>query len=124
MPDGTAVTNFSLAVNRYGGKSEDGGYNTFTIWYRIAVWGKQAEACNQYLEKGQHVTVYGSLTPDKETGGPRTYSRNDGTLGASFEVNADKVIFGAKGNSEPRTERSPATDEAPAASADTEDIPF
>ena len=129
MPDGNAVTNFSLAVSRYGGKNEAGEYQNHTIWYRIAVWGRQAEACNSYLQKGQSVTVYGSLAVDKETGGPKLFTRNDGSVGASFEVNADKVIFGAKvegGNGS--NENSPAPERpAPAAKqepASVDDIPF
>ena len=100
LPDGTAVTNLNVACNRKwtGG---DGATQEQTIWYRISVWGKQAEACNQYLEKGRQVLVEGLLTPDKETGSPRVFTRQDGTAGASFEVRANLVKFlnGGAGNS-------------------------
>ena len=100
LPDGTAVTNLNVACNRKwtGG---DGAAQEQTIWYRISVWGKQAEGCNQYLEKGRQVLVEGLLTPDKETGSPRVFTRQDGTAGASFEVRANLVKFlnGGVGNS-------------------------
>ena len=37
--------------------------------------------------------VEGRLIPDPSTGGPRTYTRQDGTSGASFEVTASTVRF-------------------------------
>ena len=39
------------------------------------------------------VLIEGELRPDKETGNPRIFTRNDGTPGASFEVNARTVRF-------------------------------
>ena len=100
LPDGTAVTNLNVACNRKW-SGNDGSTQEQTVWYRISVWGKQAEACNQYLEKGRQVLVEGQLTPDKETGSPRVFTRQDGTTGASFEVRANLVKFlnGGSGNS-------------------------
>ena len=90
-PSGQAVTNFSLASNRtYTGK--DGQRVKETIWFRITVWGKQAESCNNYLQKGSKVLVEGRLNPD-EAGGPRIWNRQDGTPTASFEVTANTVRF-------------------------------
>jgi single-strand DNA-binding protein len=91
-PSGQAVTNFSMATNRqYTGS--DGQMVKETIWFRISTWGKQAETCNQYLKRGSKVLVEGRLVPDKETGGPRVYTRQDGTTGASFEISASTVRF-------------------------------
>ncbi len=59
----------------------------------MSVWGAQAESCNQYLKKGSAVLVIGRLRPDPETGGPRTFTRNDGTPGSSYEVTAQTVRF-------------------------------
>jgi len=91
-PNGDAVTSFSVATNR---KYTDKGGQLVneTTWFRISVWGKQAETCNQYLKKGSSVLVEGRLQADKATGGPRTFTRQDGTLGASFEVTAETVRF-------------------------------
>ncbi|MFZ3069856.1 MAG: single-stranded DNA-binding protein [Anaerolineaceae bacterium] len=86
-PDGKPVTSFSVATSRkFRDKDE-------TAWFRVTVWGPQAESCNQYLHKGSRVLVEGRLTPDATTGGPHLYQKKDGTWGANFEVNAQTVRF-------------------------------
>jgi single-strand DNA-binding protein len=83
---GDPVTSFSVATSRkYGEKDE-------TTWFRVSVWGKQAESCNQYLHKGSKVLVEGRLRPDSN-GNPTVFQRKDGTTGASFEVTAENVRF-------------------------------
>ena len=91
-PSGQAVTSFSVASNRKY-TSSNGEQVNETIWFRISAWGKQAEICNQYLKKGSKVLVEGRLTPDKNTGGPRIWQKQDGSSGASFEVTAGTVRF-------------------------------
>lgn len=91
-PGGQAVTSFSVATshsytNNAGQKVDE------TTWFRISVWGTQAESCNQYLSKGRPVLVVGRLRPDPQSGGPRVYNRKDGSPGASFEINALNVRF-------------------------------
>ena len=119
-PSGQAVTNMSVATNRvYTGS--DGQQVKETVWFRVSVWGKQAESCHQYLRKGRPVLVEGRLIAD-ENGNPRVWSRQDGTSGTSFEVSAQTVRF-LGGREEPGT---PAGGEEPiAAGMETEDeIPF
>jgi len=100
---GQAVTSFSVATsnsytNNAGQKVDE------TTWFRISVWGAQAESCKQYLSKGRPVLVVGRLRPDPQSGNPRTFTRNDGTIGASYEVTAQNVRFlpsgGGSGTSE------------------------
>jgi single-strand DNA-binding protein len=91
-PNGSAVTNFSVAINDNYTNSQ-GERVERTIWVRVSTWGKQAETCNQYLKKGSKVLVEGRLVADQSTGGPRIYTRQDGTSGSSFEVSASKVRF-------------------------------
>jgi single-strand DNA-binding protein len=91
-PTGQAVTSFSVATSRQYTASS-GEQVKETIWFRVSTWGKTAEVCNQYLKKGSKVLVEGRLTPDKATGGPRIYTRQDGTAGSSFEVTAQTVRF-------------------------------
>jgi single-strand DNA-binding protein len=91
-PSGQAVTNFNLAANRQYTTS-DGNSVKETAWFRISAWGKNAENCNQYLRKGSRVLVEGRLNPDPATGGPRVFTRQDGTSGATFEVTAATVKF-------------------------------
>lgn len=91
-PGGQAVTNFSVATNRQYTTS-NGERVKETVWFRVSAWGRQAETCNQYLSTGSQVLVEGRLTPDKESGGPRIWTRNDGTPAASFEITAGRVVF-------------------------------
>lgn len=90
-PSGQPVTTLSVATNRrYSGAN--GQPVKETAWFRVTVWGKQAETCNQFLHKGSKVLVEGRLTPDPETGGPRVWE-NNGKHGASYEVTASTVRF-------------------------------
>jgi single-strand DNA-binding protein len=91
-PAGQAVTNFSLATNEVWTDGA-GQRQERTLWWRISIFGKQAEICNEYLQKGRLVFVEGRLSADPETGGPRLWSGQDGTVRASFEVTAFIVRF-------------------------------
>ena len=93
---GTEVTNLNIATNRKW-TDKAGQKQEQVVWWRVSVWGKQAEACEQYLSKGRQVFVEGQVTPD-ENGNPRMFERNDGTFGTSFELRANRVLFlGSKG---------------------------
>jgi single-strand DNA-binding protein len=91
-PSGQPVTSFSVATNRQY-TSNNGQQVKETIWFRVTTWGKTAEVCNQYVKKGSKVLVEGRLTADPVTGGPKTYTKQDGTVGASFEISANTVRF-------------------------------
>lgn len=91
-PTGQAVTNLSVATNRRW-TDQGGQQQEETVWFRVSVWGKQAETCNQYLTKGQKVLIEGRLTPDKETGGPRIWTDQNGKAKASYEMTAFEVRF-------------------------------
>ncbi|MBE9507605.1 MAG: single-stranded DNA-binding protein [Chloroflexi bacterium] len=119
-PDGTPVTNFSVATSRKWNRP-DGSKGEETIWFRVTAWRRMAEVCNEYLQKGRQVLVEGRLRPD-EKGNPRTFTRNDGTTGASFEVTALTVKFlGGRGEAPP-AEMPGAPEEPP--TEEGEEIPF
>jgi single-strand DNA-binding protein len=84
-PNGKAVTSFNVATNRRyttsGGESKEE-----TDWFRVSVWGKQAEQCNQFLSKGKQVYVEGRLHA-------RSWEGQDGQMRTSLEVNAERVLF-------------------------------
>lgn len=80
---GTAVANFTLAVDReYTGQDGKRG----TDFIDIQVWGKSAENCANYIGKGSLVSVSGSLRID-------SYQAQDGTNRRSTRVNAERVQF-------------------------------
>jgi len=96
-PTGTAVTNFSIATNRQY-TSSNGEKVKETVWFRVSAFGRQAEITNQYLKSGRQVMVEGRINPDKATGGPRVYQRQDGTHAASYEIVAERVVFLGRGD--------------------------
>jgi len=84
-PNGKAVTSFRMATNyRYVGP--DGERREETEWFRVSVWGKQAESCNQFLSKGRRVYVEGRLHS-------RSWEGQDGQMRTSLEVSGNRVIF-------------------------------
>lgn len=86
-PAGTAVTNFSVAV-------ETGfGDNKTTAWVRVTTFGKLAEIANQYLQKGSQIYFIGEYQPDKQTGNPRLYQRQDETYASTLECKATHIEF-------------------------------
>jgi single-strand DNA-binding protein len=65
-PSGSAVTKFTLAVNRRE-KTPGGDWQDVTEWFNIVAWSKLAETCNTYLKKGQKVFVEGRLQSRRYT---------------------------------------------------------
>ena len=103
---GQPVTTLSVATNRRYNDANGQSQNE-TTWFRVSVWGKQAESCNQYLHKGSRVVVEGRLTPDPETGGPHIWESN-GKVGASYEVTASTVRFLSTREEHAESEGAPA----------------
>ncbi|NPV41549.1 MAG: single-stranded DNA-binding protein [Anaerolineae bacterium] len=118
-PNGNAVTSLNVASNRVY-TDTNGQKVKETTWFRVSVWGKQAENANNYLQKGSMVLIEGELRPDRETGNPRTFTRNDGTTGASYEVFARNLRFLSSTRSGGGGAES--VDEGP--EMNDEDIPF
>ena len=84
VPSGAPVATFGIAVNRryvtqHGEKKDE------VCFVRIVVFGKQAESCNQYLNKGRLVFVEGRLQY-------RSWEQ-DGQKRSMLDVVADRVQF-------------------------------
>jgi single-strand DNA-binding protein len=95
-PTGQAYSRFSVATDRKWTDAE-GHLQQETTWYRVTVWGKQAEACNQYLAKGRQVLVEGERLHAS------AYLNKENQPAASLELTARFVRFlggrpGANGN--------------------------
>ena len=86
LPAGGSVCSFSVATNR-AYKKADGTKAEQTEFHSVVVFGKQAEACAQYLARGSQVHVEGRLqTRSWEKEGAKQYRT---------EIVADRVQFGA-----------------------------
>lgn len=93
FPNGTQVTKFSVACDRSYKDKNTGEWVNRTIWYNCEVFGKLAEIANERINKGSAVMVYGELNPDPETGGPRQWTRQDGSTGTGYDVRVDSLVF-------------------------------
>ena len=73
IPSGAQVTNLGVATNRVW-KDKDGNKQEAVEYHNASVFGRQAEACAQYLKKGQSVLVEGRLqTRSWEADGIKKY---------------------------------------------------
>ena len=80
---GKAVANFSIAVDRpYTSKTGE----KLTDFFNIVVWGKQAENCANYLDKGRLVGIKGTLEN-------RSYENQNGEKRYVTEIIAENVQF-------------------------------
>jgi len=84
-PQGTAVVNLRLAVNRrFRNKNQE--LKEEVCFITAVVWNKQAETCNQYLHKGSGLFVEGRLQS-------RSWEDNAGQKRSVIEVRAERVQF-------------------------------
>lgn len=117
-PNGTPVVNFPIAINR---RFKQGGELRDEVCYiDIVVFGRQAETCSQYINKGDSVLIDGRLQQRKwETG--------DGQKRNKIEVVAQSIQFMPKRSSGASGYMQNEGDE-PKLSGETlveeEDIPF
>ena len=122
-PSGQQVTTFSMATSEKW-TGQDGQAQERTIWWRVTVWGKQAENVNQYLKKGSKVLVEGRMQPDAKTGNPRIWTKQDGTPASSYEVTALTVKFLSSRAEGGGHAEAPLPAEGEASGADEDGIPF
>ncbi len=122
-PSGAAVSDLGVAVNeRYRNKE---GQTVETVCFAdVVVWGNQAKACGQYLDKGSPVMVEGRLHYD-------TWQTEKGEKRSRLRVRADRVQFLARRGANARGEVGDAPDgaggelEEPAGvAASGADLPF
>lgn len=84
-PSGKPLTKFRVATNR-SWTTPDGEKQTETEWFNVVSWGKLAEICNQYLQKGNRVYIEGRLHT-------RHWTDEDGQHQSATEVVAKEMIM-------------------------------
>ncbi|QXB91348.1 single-stranded DNA-binding protein [Providencia rettgeri] len=65
MPNGGAVTNFTLATNDYWTDKQTGQKKEKAEFHRVVIFGKLAEVAGEYLKKGSQVYIEGFLQTRK-----------------------------------------------------------
>lgn len=75
LPNGTAVTNLSLATSEQWTDKQSGQKVEKTEWHRVSLFGKVAEIAGEFLRKGSQVYIEGKLqTREWERDGIKRYS--------------------------------------------------
>jgi len=105
-PQGTPVCSFSLATNERRRDRTTGENNDITTWFRVTLWGRQAETASQYLTKGRPVYIEGRLRVEE-------WTDRDGKQRHTLEVHATDMQFIGGGRAEDAA--GPATTKAAAA---------
>ncbi|MBN2260792.1 MAG: single-stranded DNA-binding protein [Clostridiales bacterium] len=111
---GKAVANFSIAVNREFSKEKKADF------FRVIVWGKQAEHVANYMKKGRLVAVRGSLQTS-------TYEDKNNVTRYVTDIVADRVEFldkGEKSDSEQKNASNDDFDFSDFQTVEDEDVPF
>jgi single-strand DNA-binding protein len=134
MPNGKAVTNFSIATSESWTDKSSGDKQERTEWHNIVMFEKLAEIAAEYLRKGSQVYVEGSLRTrkwqDKE--GKDRYTteivaRDMQMLGGRTGAGGAGGGPGMGGGGESRSRSAPAEERGPPSGGDEggfdDDIP-
>jgi single-strand DNA-binding protein len=111
-----SLARFSLATNEKVFNRTTNESSDRTEWHKIVVWGKQAEFCEKYLDKGRQVLIEGKLRT-------RSWQDKDGNKRSTTEVEAQNVIlvgsgprregegeYGGGGRPQPQRDTGPIAD--------------
>jgi single-strand DNA-binding protein len=120
-PQGTPVCSFTVATNEKR-KDRAGETQDFTTWFRVTLWGRQAETASQYLTKGRPIYVEGRLRLEE-------WTDRDGKQRYTLEVHATDMQFIGGGRADEAVvtgskSSHPADQSPPEADVSDDDIPF
>lgn len=113
LQNGDPVCSFSVADSQ--------GRDKPTIWWNCSLFGKRAESLQQYLSKGQSVTVIGSVSE-------REWTDKDGQKRKAVDVRVNDIAL--QGGQRQATQKAPpaprkaAAKPAPNFADMDDDIPF
>lgn len=100
---GSPVAQFDIANNSVY-YTKDKVKKEECSFFRIVVWGKIAEVCNQYLDKGKQVAVHGHLRQSR-------WENNEGQTRSKIEIVAKDIQFlGSPQNNKPEPVNEPEPD--------------
>jgi single-strand DNA-binding protein len=86
MPDGTAMTSFSIATSEQWKDKNTGEKQEKTEWHRISTRQRLAEIAGEFLKKGSQVYIEGKLQT-------RKWTDKDGVEKYTTEVVADRMTL-------------------------------
>ena len=132
---GTAISRFSLAVNRT--KMNGDQREEEVSFFDCTVWGKQAESLNPYLTKGRQVCVSGELRQNRWEQDGQSRSKveiNVGSLqllggsqnssASATQPSQDRSYRENRPSTQPEPRRAPVQQGFPGPESFDDDIPF
>ena len=84
MPNGKAVTNFSIATSESWKDKQTGEQREQTEWHNIVMYDRLAEIAAEYLKKGSQVYIEGKLRT-------RKWQDKEGRDRYTTEINANEM---------------------------------
>ena len=124
LSTGARVVSLRVATNT-AWKTEAGEKRERVDWHTVEVWGATGDFCFNYLQKGDHVAVMGSIRNDvvDDPKGKRTYSSVRAWEVTSLTSHADRGTRGERSTTA-RPSEVPAMATAGASADPDEDLPF
>ena len=125
--DGTAICNFTVATSETWKDKQSGEMKEKTEWHRVSIFGKLAENCGKFLNKGSKVYIEGKLeTRMWEKDGHKNYSTEIKPFTVQFLDSKGSGGGAPTGNAGGFPDKKPAapTAQANEAEAFDDDIPF
>ena len=96
LPNGSAVTNLSLATSEAWTDKQTGQKVEKTEWHRVVLFGKVAEIAGEYLRKGSQCYIEGKLkTREWEKDGVKRYSTE-----VHVDINGTMQLLGGRPDSQ------------------------
>ncbi|OYW88232.1 MAG: hypothetical protein B7Z23_12990 [Pseudomonadales bacterium 32-61-5] len=125
MPNGTAVANFSIAVDDSYKDKQTGQKVEQTEWVRCVAFGKTAEFLGEWLHKGKRILVCGKMkTREYEKDGIKRYA-TEIMVGQGTEIIDWPEKDAARQQPAPRQQAQPQRSQQPAPPDDFDsEIPF
>jgi single-strand DNA-binding protein len=118
-PQGNPVCTISLATNERR-KDKSGEFQDVTTWFRVTLWGKQAETAQKFLTKGSPIYIEGRLRVEE-------WSDRDGKTRYTLDVQGTDMQFLGRGEGSGSGSAAPPPPSAPDSGngpSDDDEIPF
>ena len=121
LSNGTTVANFRIATTENRVNRTSGEKTTITEWHRIVAFGRLAEICGEYLNKGKQVYIEGRIRT-------RSWEDKEGNRKFTTEIVATQMqMLGAPGGvsaAPPDLEKVEAAEQDIPGPGAEDDVPF
>lgn len=114
---GDAVATLRVATSEKWKDKQSGEAREHTEWHRCVAYGRLAEICGEYAQKGRLVAIEGQNRTDK-------YTDREGVERYSTSVRIRELKFLGGGKERGQRSESPGRGEPPPSDMDDDQIPF